>query len=54
MSENTPTVADFATEVAYTVAIVIAATAVVYVGKKAARKVKNVMPSARRLKKESA
>jgi hypothetical protein len=52
MSENAPTVADFATEVAYTVAIVVAAGAVIYVGKKAARKVNKTVRSARMWRKE--
>jgi hypothetical protein len=52
MSENTPTVADFATEVAYTVAIVVAASVVIYTGKKAARKVNKTVKRVRVWKKE--
>lgn len=52
MSENTPTVTDFATEVAYTVAIVVAAGVVIYVGKKAVRRVNKTVTSARMWRKE--
>lgn len=52
MSENTHSAADFATEVVYTVAIVVAASVVLYAGKKAVRKVNKTVHSARMWRKE--
>ena len=42
MSENTPTVQDFALEVLYTAAVVVAAGVTIYVAKKAVKGLKTI------------
>jgi hypothetical protein len=52
MSESTPSAADFAAEVVYTVAIVVAACVVINVGGKAVRRANKAVKSARMWRKE--
>jgi hypothetical protein len=52
MTENTPTATDFVAEVAYTVAIVVAAGVVIWAGKKVVRRTNKAVTSARMWKKE--